>query len=232
MATTATFLGHPRGLLTLFFTELWERFSYYGMRAILVLYMTDGARGGMGMAEGYSGAVYGLYTFGVYALALPGGWIADKLIGKKKAVLWGGIVIAAGHYVLAVPNDIAFYLGLFLVMIGTGLLKPNVSSVVGDLYEEKGAKRDAGFSIFYSGINIGAWLGPIICGWLGEKVDWHLGFGAAGVGMTLALIATLSDSVTSKTPAIWPRKLRRPHGADCGSPWQSFSRPSPSSHGW
>ncbi|MEL6448443.1 MAG: peptide MFS transporter [Pseudomonadota bacterium] len=188
-------LGHPRGLSTLFFTEMWERFSYYGMRALLLIYMTDAARGGLGMSAEISAAVYGLYTFGVYALALPGGWIADRVIGQKKAVFYGGIVIAAGHFTLALPLIIAgsefwsFYLGLFLVVIGTGLLKPNVSAIVGDLYDEGSPeRRDAGFSIFYMGINIGAFAGPILCGWFAEKIDWHLGFSLAGIGMVLGLI--------------------------------------------
>ena len=183
-----TFFGHPRGLSTLFFTEMWERFSYYGMRALLVLFMIDTARGGMGMGTAEAGAVYGLYTFAVYALALPGGWVADRLIGQRRAVLVGGIIIAAGHYALAVPAELTFYVGLALVAIGTGLLKPNVSAVVGDLYSGNDARRDAGFTIFYMGINVGAFLGPGICSFLGEKVDWHLGFGAAGVGMTFAVL--------------------------------------------
>ena len=183
-----TFFGHPRGLSTLFFTEMWERFSYYGMRALLVLFMIDTARGGMGMGKAEAGAVYGLYTFAVYALALPGGWVADRLIGQRRAVLVGGIIIAAGHYALAVPAEVTFYVGLGLVALGTGLLKPNVSAIVGDLYTGNDARRDAGFSIFYMGINVGAFLGPGICSFLGEKVDWHLGFGAAGVGMTFAVL--------------------------------------------
>ena len=183
-----TFFGHPRGLSTLFFTEMWERFSYYGMRALLVLFMIDTARGGMGMGKAEAGAIYGLYTFGVYALALPGGWVADRLIGQRRAVLVGGIIIAAGHYALAIPAEVTFYVGLALVALGTGLLKPNVSAIVGDLYTGNDARRDAGFSIFYMGINVGAFLGPGICSFLGEKVDWHLGFGAAGVGMTFAVL--------------------------------------------
>ncbi len=183
-----TFFGHPMGLSTLFFTEMWERFSYYGMRALLVLYMTDTLTGGLGMGTARAGAIYGLYTFGVYALALPGGWIADRLTGQRRAVLAGGIVIALGHYVLAIPDEWTFYLGLVLVATGTGLLKPNVSAIVAGLYPEKDARRDAGFSIFYMGINVGAFMGPSICSFLGEKVDWHLGFGVAGVGMTLAVI--------------------------------------------
>jgi POT family proton-dependent oligopeptide transporter len=183
-----TFFGHPRGLSTLFFTEMWERFSYYGMRALLVLFMIDTARGGMGMGKAEAGAIYGLYTFGVYALALPGGWVADRLIGQRRAVLVGGIIIAAGHYALAIPAEVTFYVGLGLVALGTGLLKPNVSAIVGDLYTGNDARRDAGFTIFYMGINVGAFLGPGICSLLGEKVDWHLGFGAAGVGMTFAVL--------------------------------------------
>ena len=187
--------GHPRGLMTLFFTELWERFGYYGMRALLILYMTDAARGGLGMDAEISGAIYGLFTFGVYALALPGGWIADRVIGQRQAVFVGGVIIAAGYYSLGLPlvlpgSEIwSFYLGLVLVVLGTGLLKPNVSAIVGGLYENDApARRDAGFSIFYMGINIGAFLGPLICGWFAERVDWHLGFSLAGVGMTFGLI--------------------------------------------
>jgi POT family proton-dependent oligopeptide transporter len=186
---TRTFFGHPRALGTLFFTELWERFSYYGMRALLILFMNDAVTGGMGMDEKEAGAIYGLYVFGVYALALPGGWLADRLLGKRKAVLHGSILIALGHYSLAVPHDVAFFAGLGLIAIGTGLLKPNVSAIVGDLYEDKGARRDAGFSIFYMGINLGAFLGPIFCPLVAEAYDWHLGFALAGVGMTFAIVA-------------------------------------------
>lgn len=186
--TGTEWFGHPRGLSTLFFTEMWERFSYYGMRALLVLFMTElAARGGLGMTDAAATAIYGLYTFAVYAVALPGGWIADRLIGQRNAVLYGGVVIAAGHFVLAVPALPAFYLGLVLIVAGTGLLKPNVSAIVGDLYPEGGARRDAGFSIYYMGINIGAFGGPIVCGYLGEGIDWHLGFAAAGVGMVLGV---------------------------------------------
>jgi len=188
MTSEKQFFGHPRGLATLFFTEMWERFSYYGMRALLILFMTDATRGGMAWGVEKSSAIYGLYTFGVYVLALPGGWIADRLIGKKHAVLAGGIVIALGHYVLAIPSESTYFLGLAFVAIGTGLLKPNVSAIVADLYPEGGARRDAGFSIFYMGINLGAIGGPWICSLLGEKVSWHLGFAVAGVGMTLALV--------------------------------------------
>jgi POT family proton-dependent oligopeptide transporter len=194
IATDRAFFGHPRALSTLFFTEMWERFSYYGMRALLILFMTDAANGGLGMVPEQAGAVYGLYTFGVYALALPGGWVADRLIGQRQAVLYGGVLIAIGHYLLALPFVFTFYTGLIAIVIGTGLLKPNISAMVGDLYAGKDARRDAGFSIFYMGINAGALLGPILCSWLGEPrdgapwVSWHYGFGAAGVGMTFAVI--------------------------------------------
>ena len=186
------FFGHPRGLSTLFFTELWERFSYYGMRALLVLFMTAEAVGnnpGLGLSVGEATAIYGLYTFFVYMLSLPGGWIADNIWGQRKAVLIGGIIIAMGHFSMAVPTTTFFFIGLALIVIGTGLLKPNVSSMVGDLYPEGGAKRDAGFSIFYMGINFGAILGPLLCGLLGEGYNWHYGFTLAGFGMILGLIS-------------------------------------------
>jgi proton-dependent oligopeptide transporter, POT family len=190
------FFGHPRGLATLFFTELWERFSYYGMRALLILFMTAAVvDGGLGMDAQTAGAIYGLYTACVYLFALPGGWVADRLIGQRRAVLWGGVVIALGHFSMAVPAVSGafgelppFYLGLALIVLGTGLLKPNISTMVGELYPEGGARRDAGFSIFYMGINIGAFAAPLLVGYLGEKVDWHLGFGVAGVGMVLGVI--------------------------------------------
>jgi POT family proton-dependent oligopeptide transporter len=181
--------GHPRGLSTLFFTEMWERFSYYGMRGILLLFLVNAvATGGFGMNDKRASAIYGLYVGMVYLMALPGGWVADRILGQRRAVFLGGCVIAAGHFSMAVPTVPTFYLGLCLIVIGTGLLKPNVSAMVGDLYPEGGARRDAGFSIFYSGINTGALFGPIVCGYLGEKVNWHLGFGAAGIGMVLGLV--------------------------------------------
>ncbi|HMP99428.1 MAG TPA: peptide MFS transporter [Cyclobacteriaceae bacterium] len=190
MDTTKTFFGHPRGLATLFFTEMWERFSYYGMRAILILFMTtDTAMQGMGLNTETAGAIYGLYTAGVYLLTLPGGWLADNVFGQRKAIWYGGIIIMLGHLLLAIPgsNNI-FFLGLAFVAAGTGLLKPNVSTIVGDLYPEGGARRDAGFSVFYMGINLGAFLGPLVVSFLAEKVDWHLGFAAAAVGMFFGLI--------------------------------------------
>ena len=193
--TTATgndFFGHPRGLSTLFFTELWERFSYYGMRALLVLFMTAEAVGGnpgLGFSVGEATAIYGIYTFFVYVLSLPGGWVADNIWGQKKAVFVGGCIIAAGHFSMAVPTTTFFFIGLALIVLGTGLLKPNVSSMVGDIYPEGGARRDAGFSIFYMGINLGAILGPLLCGLLGEGYNWHWGFSLAGFGMVLGLIS-------------------------------------------
>jgi POT family proton-dependent oligopeptide transporter len=186
---TETWFGHPRGLSTLFFTEMWERFSYYGMRAILVLFMTNAvATGGMGLDDVTATAIYGLYTAAVYMVALPGGWIADRVVGLRRAVFYGGCVIAAGHFTMAFPSTATFYIGLILIVIGTGLLKPNISAIVGDLYPEGGARRDSAFSIYYMGINVGAFLGPLICGYLGETINWHFGFSAAGVGMVLGLI--------------------------------------------
>src|SRR6186997_2716472 len=174
------FFGHPRGLSTLFFTEMWERFSYYGMRALLLLYMTAPlSAGGLGFDAAQGGAIYGLYTSMVYLATLPGGWIADRLIGPRRAVLYGGMTIAAGHFSMVFPSLATFYLGLFLIVIGTGLLKGNVSVIVGKLYSAEDSRRDAGFSIFYMGINLGAFLAPIVCSYLGEKINWHLGFAAA-----------------------------------------------------
>jgi POT family proton-dependent oligopeptide transporter len=196
------FFGHPRGLATLFFTEMWERFAYYGMRALLILFMTAatdhvvlGADGGilrsnpgLGYDIGMAAAIYGLYTSLVYILTLPGGWIADNLWGQRKAVFVGGCFIAAGQLSMVLPNTFTFFFGLVLVIFGTGLLKPNVSTVVGELYPEGGARRDAGFSIFYMGINLGAWLGPLVTGFFGEQYNWHWGFGVGAIGMILGLI--------------------------------------------
>jgi proton-dependent oligopeptide transporter, POT family len=201
------FFGHPAGLSTLFFTEMWERFSFYGMRAILLPFMTAAvALGGLGWSTAKAGPIYGLYTAMVYLTALPGGWIADRLIGQRRAVLVGGIVIALGHVSLTFHALASFYLGLFLIVMGTGLLKPNISTMVGSLYTPADARRDAGFSIFYMGINIGAFAAPLLCSFLAQSrqfrgllqnrgIDpansWHWGFGAAAVGMTLGLIQYL-----------------------------------------
>jgi proton-dependent oligopeptide transporter, POT family len=199
--------GHPKGLMTLFFTEMWERFSFYGMRALLILFMTTPIlSGGLGFDDKTSGAIYGLYTMGVYLFALPGGWFADRLFGLKKSVWYGGIIIAIGHFTMALPGFFqlfesttmvktsldaldtnSFYLGLFLIVLGTGLLKPNISSIVGQLYPKGSIKRDAGFSIFYMGINIGGFIAPLACSTM-AIYDWHLGFGLAGLGMVFGLI--------------------------------------------
>ena len=168
---------------------MWERFSYYGMRALLILFMTaPAASGGLGFDTAVAGAIYGLYTSSVYMACLPGGWIADRFVGARRAVLYGGILIATGHFSMAIPSLATFYLGLALIVTGTGLLKGNVAVVVGHLYSRADQRRDAGFSIFYMGINLGAFIAPLICGYLGQRVSWHVGFGAAGVGMTAGLI--------------------------------------------
>ena len=181
--------GHPRGLTTLFFTEMWERFSYYGMRALLMLFMTAPiASGGLGFSNTKAGPIYGAYTGSVYLMSLPGGWIADNVLGSRNAVFWGGCIIALGHFSIAFPSLPTFYLGLVLIVLGTGLLKPNVSALVGGLYSPTDQRRDAGFSIFYMGINTGAFLAPLVCSFLGEKISWHLGFGTAGVFMVLGLV--------------------------------------------
>jgi POT family proton-dependent oligopeptide transporter len=186
------FFGHPRGLSTLFFTEMWERFSYYGIRPLLVLFMAAAiTQGGFGFPRDQASAIVGIYAASVYLASLPGGWVADRLLGLQRAIWYGGCLIAAGHISIGLSEFMgrpAFFLGLILIVLGTGLLKPNISAIVGELYPEGGARRDAGFSIFYMGINIGALLAPLITGYLGEKVGWHYGFGAAGLGMILGLI--------------------------------------------
>ncbi len=189
------FFGHPRGLATLFMTELWERFSYYGMRALLILFMTAPPQaGGLGFDVAKAGAIYGLYTAMVYLLSLPGGWVADRWLGQRRAVLCGGMVIAVGNFCLAIPSLAAFYSGLMLVACGTGLLKPNVSVMVGQLYDLADSRRDAGFSIFYMGINLGAFLAPLACGYVGQRINWHLGFALAGFGMLLGLTQYVAGS--------------------------------------
>ncbi len=181
--------GHPRGLATLFFTEMWERFSYYGMRALLTLYMVGSVQQpGLGFPISRATTIYGIYTMSVYLAGIPGGIIADRWLGHYRAVLVGGIIIATGHFSMAVPGLPFFFGGLTLIVIGTGLLKPNVSTIVGTLYSRDDERRDAGFSIFYMGINLGAFIAPIITTWLGQRINWHYGFVAAGVGMVLGLI--------------------------------------------
>jgi len=208
------FFGHPRGLSTLFFTEMWERFSYYGMRALLILFMTAPlTSGGLGFDTASAGAIYGLYTSMVYMTTLPGGWIADRLIGQRRAVLYGGIIIASGHFCMAFSALSTFYLGLFLIVIGTGLLKGNVSVIVGGLYGKDDIRRDAGFSIFYMGINLGAFWAPIICGYLGQRVSWHVGFAAAGIGMTLGVIQYVLGSKNLGTVGLHPAAAESPEAA-------------------
>jgi POT family proton-dependent oligopeptide transporter len=198
------FFGHPRGLSTLFFTEMWERFSWYGMRAFLYLYLiAPTSAGGMGMDEVPAGVLFGIYTSLVYLMSLPGGWIADRFLGQRKCVLYGGIGIMIGHVCLAIPTDNAFYLGLLCITFGTGLLKPNVSAMVGQLYGKDDTRRSAGFSIYYMGINIGALLAPILAGTLAQSawwkgviagwgldpnLSWHFGFGSAAVCMLAGVI--------------------------------------------
>lgn len=207
---TGIFAAQPRGLSTLFFTELWERFSYYGMRALLTLFIVSPiASGGLGLTAAEAARVYGNYTMAVYLLSIPGGFVADRYLGARQSVLIGGSIIALGHFTLAMPIAEAFYVGLGLVALGTGLFKPNISAMVGGLYREGDDRRDAGFSIFYMGINIGGLLAPIITGYLAQgpgfqallhswgldpAMSWHWGFGAAGVGMTFGLIVFARQS--------------------------------------
>ncbi|WP_417290355.1 peptide MFS transporter [Corallibacter sp.] len=183
--------GHPVGLFILFFTEMWERFSYYGMRAILVLYLVAQAKGenaGLGWSNADALSLYGTYTMLVYVMSIPGGWIADKFLGQKKSVLYGGILLVAGHSILAIEQMWAFYTGLGLIIAGVGMLKPNISTMVGGLYKQGDIRRDKGFTIFYIGINVGAFLSSLIVGYVGEVHGWHYGFGLAGIGMALGLI--------------------------------------------
>ncbi len=189
MAKDTRFFGHPKGLQTLFLTEMWERMSYYGMRGLLVLFMTAAITdGGMAMTTATATAIYGLYTASVYFMGLPGGWLADRLIGGQKAIWFGGIIIMLGHIVLAIPSNDTFFIGLILVVLGTGLLKPNIGAVVGQLYSSEDERRDSGYAIYYMGINIGSLIGYTVCGYLGEEIGWHYGFGAAAVGMAFGLV--------------------------------------------
>ena len=224
------FLGHPAPLFTLFFAELWERFSYYGMRALLMGFMTLSlAQSGLGISTEKASLIYGTYTMSVYMMSIPGGTIADSILGSRLAVLVGGIIIAAGHFTMAVPGEQTFFLGLLLVVIGTGLLKPNISALVGQLYAPGDPRRDSGFSIFYMGINIGAFTAPLLTGFLAEHSrfkamltawgfnpahSWHWGFAAAGVGMVLGLIVFVVFGRALKTvgppPARPPGAWRKP----------------------
>ena len=185
------FLGHPIGLRTLFLTEMWERMSYYGMRALLVLYMTGTVTNfnpGLGWTQMESQAIYGIYVGMVYFMVVPGGWIADNILGHQKAVLYGAMIIALGHFTLAIPIQQTFFLGLIFVVLGTGLLKGNISTIVGKLYKEDDGRRESGYTIFYMAINIGSTLGFLVCSYLGEKIGWHWGFGAAGIGMSFGVL--------------------------------------------
>ena len=184
-----TFFGHPRGLATLFMTEMWERFSFYGMRALLVLYLVaPAAKGGLGFAAATGAAIYSVYNACVYLLAMPGGWIADRLWGPRKTVAIAGVIIMCGHFLLAVPFEASFFVGLVFIAVGSGLLKANISTMVGHLYPDRNdARRDGAFTIFYMGINLGAFAAPLVIGTVGQKVNWHVGFALAGVGMALGL---------------------------------------------
>jgi POT family proton-dependent oligopeptide transporter len=186
----STIFGHPRGIATLFFTEMWERFNYYGMRALLVLFLVSAVQeGGFGLDDRTATAIYGLFTAAVYIVALPGGWVADRLIGAQMAVIWGGVLIAVGSLLLAIPADPGlFYVGLIVMIFGVGLLKPNISAIVAALYPEGGARRDAGFSIFYMGINLGAFIGPLVTGWLAIHAGRRWGFFATAIVMSLGVL--------------------------------------------
>jgi len=192
-AQSRGFFGHPIGLSTLFFTEFWERFSYYGIRPLLVLFMAAAlADGGFGIERSQASAIVGIYAAGVYLASLPGGWVADRLLGLRRAIMLGAVFISLGHICIGFSAfghlPLPFFVGLILIVLGTGLLKPNISAIVGDLYPEGGARRDAGFSIFYMGINSGAVAGQLLTGLLGEAIGWHWGFGIAGVGMLVGLV--------------------------------------------
>ena len=213
-----SFFGQPGGLSTLFFTEMWERFSYYGIRPLLILFMTAAmSSGGFGFSRESAAAIVGIYASSVYLASLPGGWIADRWLGLRRSIFYGGVLIALGHLAIALSAVFArqaFFLGLILIVMGTGMLKPNISAIVGDLYPEGGARRDSGFSIFYMGINLGAFIAPFITGALGERVGWHWGFGAAGVGMLFGLIVFRTREGASLgpiglSPSVGPEQQRR-----------------------
>ena len=190
-----TLFGHPPGLFILFFTEMWERFSYYGMRAILTLYMYTSVAGdnpGLGWDEAFALSIYGWYTMAVYVMSIPGGILADRWLGQKKTVMLGGFLLCIGHGILAVDAVWAFVTGLVFIVLGVGGLKPNISTMVGGLYKEGDVRRDPGFTIFYIGINVGAFLASLIVGYVGETIGWHYGFGLAGIGMLLGQIIFIS----------------------------------------
>ena len=206
-----SFFGHPRGLATLFFTEMWERFSYYGMRAILILFMTAPvSSGGLGFPVVKAGAVYGFYTAMVYLMGLPCGWAADRIFGQRRAVLYGAILIVAGEFALMSPAVAGFYTGLGLLMFGTGLLKSNASTMVGQLYAQGDRRRDSGFSIYYMGINLGGLLSPLVCGYVGERINWRLGFGIAGLGMLVGMVQYLLGARHLGTAGLYPVPPKSP----------------------
>ncbi|WP_010229940.1 peptide MFS transporter [Gillisia marina] len=212
--------GHPVGLYVLFFTEMWERFSYYGMRAILVLYLvsaTTEGNAGLGWTQAEALALYGWYTMLVYVVSIPGGILADKVFGQKKAVLIGGIILVIGHGILAVEEMWAFYSGLGLIISGVGLLKPNISTMVGGLYKEGDIRRDKGFTIFYIGINLGAFVSSLIVGYVGENIGWHYGFGLAGIAMALGLIVYLWGQKYLTNVGNLLSKVERDEGASLGN---------------
>ena len=185
------FLGHPSGLFVLFFTELWERFSYYGMRALFTIFLvaeTTSQNPGFGWSNEKALWLYGWYTMLVYIAAIPGGWIADNLLGQKKMVMLGGLLLCIGHGILAFDSELSFYIGCVFIILGVGGLKPNISSMVGGLYPPGDERRDLGFYIYYMGINLGAFLAPLFCGWVGETYNWHYGFGLAAIGMAIGQI--------------------------------------------
>ncbi|XWN35442.1 MAG: peptide MFS transporter [Roseivirga sp.] len=189
---SVTLLGHPVGLFILFLTEMWERFSFYGMRALLVLFLIDKVKGGLGWSEAAALKLYGVNLLMVYALGIPGGFLADRYLGQRAAVIWGGVLQCIGHFLLALNNEAVFMVGLGLIAMGTGLLKPNISAMVGGLYEQGDVRRDGGFTIFYMGINIGAVLSSLVVGFVGEVYGWHYGFSLAGFGMLIGLIIFLA----------------------------------------
>ncbi|MFP3992002.1 oligopeptide:H+ symporter [Streptomyces sp. E11-3] len=199
--TETTFFGHPRGLATLFMTEMWERFSFYGMRALLVYYLISGGAdgtkeglhgGGLAMTMAAASSIYAVYLAMVYLLAMPGGWLGDRVWGPRKAVTVAGVIIVAGHLTLALPGTAMFFVGLALVALGSGVLKANISTMVGQLYDgPDDPRRDGGFTVFYMGINLGAFVAPFVIGTVGEKINWHFGFALAGIGMALGLIQFL-----------------------------------------
>ena len=223
------FFGHPKGLSTLFFTEMWERFSYYGMRALLILFMTAPlAAGGLGFDTAKAGAIYGTYVSLVYITSLPGGWLADRFLGQRRATLYGGVLIMLGHISLAIPSLTTFYGGLGLVTLGTGLLKPNISTLVGELYAPEDERRDAGFSLYYMGINTGAFIAPLVCGWFAQsqqfrgilgsvglppESSWHWGFAMAAVGMFLGLVQYLAGWKHLGSAGMYPAPAETPEAA-------------------